>query len=121
MYEKEINNDNQTFSLLKELTVSSKYILPYYYEQMNKKLNIPNEPISRNPSNDENIDNDNEQQEDHFMDYLLEIAERGEITKEFKDNYVNKETYTIVKVNPINKSFSYRFKSMIQQIWADEE
>jgi len=102
-------------SSVKQIIVSEKYILPYYYEHMNKNINTPNKPLA--------IKSDNNQ-EKHIIDYLLEVAERGEITNDFKEHFINykenENKYTIVDMNP-NKSFSYKFKSLVQQLWALNE
>jgi hypothetical protein len=105
----------QPFSSLKQIIVSEKYILPYYYEYMNKTIKNPNQPETNET---------NTKQQNHFMDSLLEFAERGEITDDFKEQFINENNndnaYTIVDMNP-NKSFSYKFKSFVQQLWASDE
>lgn len=103
----------QPFSSLKQIIVSEKYILPYYYEHMNKTIKNPNEPVTNET---------NTKEQNHFMDSLLELAERGEITNDFIENFTNEteNTYTMVDMNP-NNSFSYKFKSFVQQFLASEQ
>jgi hypothetical protein len=114
-YQEEQVISEQPLSSLKQIIVSEKYILPYYYEHMNKTIKNPNKPLENEQDNNE---------EKHFMDYLLEVAERGEITNDFKEQFANindnENIYTIVDMNP-NKSFSYKFKSFVQQLWASNE
>jgi hypothetical protein len=102
----------QPLSSLRQIIVSEKYILPYYYEHMNKTIKNPNQPETNET---------NTKEQNHFMDSLLEFAERGEITNDFKEQFINENNhdnaYTILDMNP-NKSFSYKFKSFVQQLWS---
>lgn len=100
----------QPFSSLKQIIVSEKYILPYYYEHMNKTIKNLNETVTNET---------NTKEQNHFMDSLLELAERGEITNDFKEHFTNEtdNAYTMVDMNP-NKSLTYKFKSFVQQLWA---
>ena len=121
MYDEEqvITEQPLSYHPTKEIIVSEKFILPYYYEHMNKIIKKPNEPTI-NENNNNNINDE----EKRFMDYLLEVAERGEITNDFKEHFINdnknENAYTIVDMNP-NKSFTYKFKSFVQQLWASEQ
>ena len=121
MYDEEqvITEQPLSYHPTKEIIVSEKFILPYYYEHMNKIIKKPIEPTI-NENNNNNINDE----EKRFMDYLLEVAERGEITNDFKEHFINdnknENAYTIVDMNP-NKSFTYKFKSFVQQLWASEQ
>ena len=102
----EINHQSTSF---RGAIVSEKHILPLYYTQ----------PIDKDV-NKINVNN-NVIENTQFVDYLLEVAERGEFTNEFKE-YLSKDNNenTSMNMNP-NTNVTNILNTFVQQMWSLHE